>query len=224
MEALLNVLSTEWQHRFDEKLFHMGRYHRQGDILKGFIALLVGAAGFALSNEDARKWFLSPAAATDEARIAVLGVIVTLVLIAQYQLFSILDSFVLIFRNAHRIAAIEIQINELVAYDATLWDSKVSPAFYEPKSKWEFPRRFDQLAPFTLLVILIALHAVFVWTLARFWPHHLLAIIIPFAALTLVNLIQFIWIGFFSLDHIRNQTFKDSVDKQNSRIWVPGSD
>ena len=207
----LSVLKMEWDQRFQEKLFHMQRYHRQSDLIKAFLTLVLGVAGFALGSDAARAAMLASLNASFEIKILVLVCSAAFVIVTQNQLYDLIDSFILIFRNAHRIAALEIQINAFVNFNATLWDSRISPSFYG-KGKWyELPVRFDKLAPGSLFLLIILFNAAIAWFLCGFWWPYRTIVISTLGLISLINILQLWWVNSRSICHILDRTFEESV-------------
>lgn len=107
------LLLKEFDQHFQEKLLHMQRYHRQTDFLQIYVAVVVGLG--AVTFAPATTSFLQPGDFFSDFGLEAISCVFVLLaaLVAEYLLFNILDSWVVIFRNAHRLAALEKELNEL---------------------------------------------------------------------------------------------------------------
>lgn len=157
------LLLKEFDQRFQEKTLHMQRYHRQTDFLQLFVGVAIALGGISISPSmnpaESIRTILPP-----EASEQVFFMFILLaVFVAEYLLFSILDSWVIVFRNAHRLAAIELELNEMCGHTALRWDSVIAPEFYIAPRRTDAFMRFDYLssAAMALILALTAISLIF---------------------------------------------------------------
>jgi len=182
------LLLKEFDHRFQEKTLHMQRYHRQTDFLQLYVAVAVGLGGIAFA--PATKALFD----TSIVGIGALTVVFVLlaILLAEYLLFGIIDSWVIIFRNAHRLSAIELELNEMCGSVALRWDSVIAPEFYLPPSGGlAVLLRFDILSSVIVLLMLGLTAGSLLEITALVAPEYLGGVAAALCGFVLLNAYQF---------------------------------
>lgn len=200
------LLLKDLDHRFQEKLVHIQRYHRQTDLLKLYLAFAatIGAIAFSPSTKAILDSQMLIPRLGAEAAIFMFALFAWL--LAQYIAFSIVDAWVLIFRNAARIGAIEKKLNEICGSEVLVWDSKVAPEFNTFPKVGELPLRFDILSTVAMLLLLTILAVVLtlmIFLLAKSYVIAFAAVVVAFA---LLNAYQFFHLARKFLPRLSSRT------------------
>lgn len=147
------LLLKEFDQRFEEKVIHMQHYHRQTDLLQLYTTFVFGVIGAMLV--PAFQNVLVDRLSQSQSHLLIFLILVYIILLAEYLLFNILASWVIIFRNALRCKELEEELNELCGSPALMWDSVIAPPFYDVRGPLPRLTRFDLFKTLTVAGILI---------------------------------------------------------------------
>jgi hypothetical protein len=180
------LLLKEFDQRFEEKLIYIQRYQRQTDLIQLYLGVIVGLG--AVTFSPGTKQFLQTQTILPgvHAEAAVFVFAVFAGLVAEHFLFSIVDAWIMIFRNARRMAKLEARLNELCGCEVMSWDSRIAPAFHSFPTLRELPLRTDILSTITILLIVLAVATVLLvitWLLAKSYFTAFAIVVLFFAGL-----------------------------------------
>lgn len=186
------LLLKEFDQRFQEKVVHMQHYHRQTDLLHLYTTLLLGLGAALLAPQTQAFLKSHNLFSTTMSHALSFCILIFVILVAEYLLFNILSSWVIIFRNALRLSELEIELNELCGYSALKWDSKIAPEFYHLSSRCFILMRFDVLSTVIIIAILSLAAAVIAFITHSIIPEYFRLIIGVLSIFGIINGYQFL--------------------------------
>lgn len=179
-EGSKDLLLAEYEHRFEEVIFHSTRYHKQTDFVHLFATVLVGIGALLLTNQVPPALGNRP---TEDLAIFFLLLLVVALILELYLFSTLMESLFMIYLNGSRIAAIEEQLNKFVDSKILVWDSVVIPYFFSPRllysRGWIKPHYLVGLWSFLLFGSILAILTCICFFIApQAFPYYFIAVVV----------------------------------------------
>src|ERR1700682_6364808 len=166
-----DVLLKEYDHRFNEVIFHSERYNKQADVLNLFLTSAVALGTLIFSGSTKSFLGLSMSVPKEDNALIHCGFLIFAGLLVFFFFSSILNSLFMIYLNGSRIASIEKQLNISVGKEILTWDSMAMPHFFrmKPMGKHQWIRP-PILAGLWIFLIFILIGVALCFLCYRFAP------------------------------------------------------
>lgn len=206
LDKEIEVLLKEYDHRFEEVIFHSSRYHKQSNIVYGYIMFLIAFSSFLMENKD----FIN------NIKGLFLFLLLIFALTFAYYLYTIMqDALFMIYLNGARISSIEKSINKILNNELLLWDSEIMKMFNEEQmgaqKGWIKPSFTMVLIAFIMVVILYIILSLICYFYARDYFYYFLitsSILLTFIVLQTLKLntvgVEFIKKIFLNIENLHS--------------------
>jgi len=210
----VDVLSKEYKNRFDEIIFHSGRYHKQVNFIQLYLTIFGSLVALFFSKDWSQLENILPQDSLPYVKSFTISIAY---LISLYLFSNVMDALYATYMNGQRIANIEGKINNLLKDELLTWDSKIIGNLYgvDPFSigAWVRPNMLVGACSFIFFI----LTTIILIIISRYETGSFFYFFLPLSSfLTLFLVLNWFLLNSYGLDYI-----KKSIGEEKT-IWSSG--